>query len=158
MEFSRQLTEVQGHYPESSQAEQEAVLIPWPRLSPRRNFDLGIAAGRGCLNSFYDTLDVDPKLGPLLPAEYHDCDFSAGKILLVAQVLVRGQQNLETGLFRGRQQIAIAESIPALLGSRTNRVTYKIRADRQRRCLIENDAHPRRRKRAACRDCVRQTR
>jgi len=74
-----------------------------PPLSSRRDFDFGIAAGCGCLNSFYDSLEVDPKLWPLLPAEYHDCDFSAGEILLVAQVLVRGQQKLKTGLFRGRQ-------------------------------------------------------
>ncbi|MEA2540420.1 MAG: hypothetical protein QOH35_1786, partial [Acidobacteriaceae bacterium] len=55
-------------------------------------------------------------------------------------------------------QIAIAESIPTLLRSRTNRVTYKVRADRHRRSLIENDTHPKRRKQAACRDYVRQTR
>jgi hypothetical protein len=63
--------------------------VPTSRSTPQqglfqRDFNLGIAAGRGCMNSFYDTLDVDPKLWPLLPAEHYDCDFSAGKILLVA--------------------------------------------------------------------------
>jgi hypothetical protein len=50
----------------------------------RRDFDLGIAAGCCSINSLYDTLDVDPKSWPLLPVEDHDCDFSAGKVLLVA--------------------------------------------------------------------------
>jgi hypothetical protein len=64
-------------------------LCPTSRSAPqqglfRRDFDFGIPAECGCMNSFYDTLDVDPKLWPLLPAEYHYCDFSAGKVLLVA--------------------------------------------------------------------------
>jgi hypothetical protein len=45
-----------------------------------------------------------------------------------------------------------------LLGGSTNRVTFKIRAYRDRCCLIENDAHPIGRKRVVCRDCARQTR
>ncbi len=57
----------------------------------RRDFDFGKAAGRGCLNSFYDTLDVETKSRPLLLTQDHDCDLAAGKILLVAYVLVRGQ-------------------------------------------------------------------
>jgi hypothetical protein len=57
----------------------------------RRDVDFGKAAGRGCLNSFYDMLDVETKSRPLLLTQYHNCDLAAGKILLVANVLVRGQ-------------------------------------------------------------------
>jgi hypothetical protein len=49
----------------------------------RRDFDFGIAAGRGCLNSIYDMLDMETKLRPLLLTQYNDCDLPAGKILLV---------------------------------------------------------------------------
>jgi hypothetical protein len=59
--------------------------------SSRREFDFGKAAGRGCLNSFYDTLDVKTMSRPLLLTRHHDCDLATGKILLVAHVLVRGQ-------------------------------------------------------------------
>jgi hypothetical protein len=110
------------------------------------------------MDSFYDTLDVETKLWPLLLAEYDDCDLPTAEILLVADVLVRGQQDVETGLFRNHQEVAIPESLPALLGGSTNRVTFKIRAYRDRCCLIENDAHPIGRKRVVCRDCARQTR
>jgi hypothetical protein len=48
----------------------------------RWDFDFGIAAGRGCLNSIYDVLDMETKLRPLLLPQYHDCDLPTGKILL----------------------------------------------------------------------------
>ena len=124
----------------------------------RRDFHFGIAARCGCMNSFYDTLDVKTKFWPLLLAEYHDCDFPAGKILLVPHVLVSGQQDVKTGLFCSRQQVAIPERIPALLRGSTNPMTFKIRTDRQWGCLIENDSHPKKCKRAAYRDFVQQTR
>jgi len=44
---------------------------------------------------------------PLLFAQDDDCYLATGKILLVAHVLVSGQQQVETCAFGGTQQVAV---------------------------------------------------
>jgi len=53
------------------------------------------------------------KKSPAAFPEGYDCDLSAGEILLVTQILVRGQQNIETGFFRRTQKVSIFELIPS---------------------------------------------
>ena len=76
------------------------TLKEWRRLAPgaygdtipifqrlgllRRDFYLCIAARCGCMNSFYDTLDVDPKLWPSLSGRVPRLRFFSLQILLVA--------------------------------------------------------------------------
>jgi hypothetical protein len=64
-----------------------------------RNVDLSIAAQRGAIDSINNALNVGAQLRPLLTTENHDGDFSSRKILLVAQILIRGQQDIKTGRF-----------------------------------------------------------
>jgi hypothetical protein len=52
------------------------------------------------------------------------------KILLILQIFVRRQNYLEPGDFRGRQQIAVLECSPALLGRGADFVFIEISAKR----------------------------
>lgn len=94
-------------------------------LSLRRwwHRDFQVAAGLGGINRFDDSMNVGPEAGPLLPAQNHDGDFAAGKILLVAHVFVGGQQHIEAGGFRGQQQFAVLERVSALLRGGANFVS-----------------------------------
>jgi len=87
-------------------------------------------------------MDVGPQPRPLLLAENHDCDFTVGEILLIAHVLISCQQQIESGLLRCCEQIAVSEFAPALLRRGAKAMALEIRTDRHRRCLIEKDPHP----------------
>jgi hypothetical protein len=75
-------------------------------------------------------LNVRAQLRPLLTSENHDGDFPTCEVLLMAHVLVCGQQDIESALFRRRQQIDIAQRIPSLLRSCADNVLIEISADR----------------------------
>ena len=59
----------------------------------------------------------------------------------MAHILVCGQRDIESALFRRRQQIAITQRIPSLLRSSADNMLIEISADRQGRCLIEKNPH-----------------
>src|SRR5580698_861028 len=85
-----------------------------------REVDLCIAAGRYRLDRFHNALNMWPKAWPLLPAENHDRDSAACKVLLIAHVLIGCQQHVEAVCFCGREQLAILERVPALLHGRAH--------------------------------------
>ena len=72
-----------------------------------------IAAGFGGIDRFDDEVNVGLEARPLLATQNHDRDFSGREILLIAHVLVGGQEHVETGRFRGQQQLL--EGVPTLL-------------------------------------------
>ena len=57
--------------------------------------NLGIAAGRGCVDRCHNFLGVQSNQRPLWSAQHHNGDFAPGEILLVLDVLVGGEKNLE---------------------------------------------------------------
>jgi hypothetical protein len=78
---------------------------------------------------------------PLLLTENYYRYPACGKILLIAHILVSREQEIEAGLFRCDQQIAIAKHIPALLSRCADCVALKVWTDRDWRCLIEENEH-----------------
>ena len=73
-----------------------------PGPSNGRNVDLNKATRHGGVDSVNNALNVRAELRPLLTAKNDDDDFPAHKVLLIAQILIRGQQNIEPGSFGGR--------------------------------------------------------
>ena len=101
------------------------------------NFDFRIAAGRCRLYRSSDTVKVTPDLWPLLVAEDNDRNSSPGKILLVAYVLVRGQEHLVTGFFSLLQQLPILQFVPAGLARKSYVMTSEAAGDGLRRAVIK---------------------
>jgi hypothetical protein len=69
----------------------------------------------GGIDRFDDEVNVGLEARPLLATQNHDRDFSAREILLIAHVLVGGQEHFETGRIRGQQQLAVLEGVPTSL-------------------------------------------
>jgi len=65
--------------------------------------------------------------------------------------LLGGQQHVESGSLRCRQQIAVLQSRPVSLSSGLHRAVRELPAQRRRRTLIEQDAHLFRRRHCAMR-------
>src|SRR5579863_9882086 len=130
----------------------------------RRKVDLRVAAGCRGSDGFHNQGNVWPKTGPLLQAKNHNRNFAAHKVLLMAHVLVGGQQHIEATRFCGRKQFAILERVPPLLRRGSDLVSFEMGANRYWRRLIEQDPHvgilrePRERRRVLCRDCGLRTR
>jgi hypothetical protein len=103
----------------------------------QRHVDFRVAAGFSSIDRFLDQSNVRPQAWPLLYAENHDRDFAARKTLLIAHVLVGGQQYIEAVGFRGRKQLTILKRVPALLRCCADLVSFEIGANRYRRRLIE---------------------
>jgi hypothetical protein len=70
--------------------------------SNSRNVDLNITARRGAIDGINNAQNVGALLRPLLTTENYDSDFSSRKILLVAQIFIRGQQNIKAGRLSSR--------------------------------------------------------
>ncbi len=86
---------------------------PIPPLSVIRNLDVGEAAGRNCGhgrgNRRKPVLDEPPSA----LAKNDDRDLSSGQILLVPDVPIGREVRIESSGFRGVQQLAVSEGIPA---------------------------------------------
>ena len=52
------------------------------------------------------------KRWPLLNADNYDCNGPTGQVLLMLQVLVRREEDLETGVLGGGQKDAVLPSVP----------------------------------------------
>jgi hypothetical protein len=61
--------------------------------------------------------------------------------LLIADVSVGGQQEFEACLFRGVQQVSIAERCPLLLRGGSEEMVFEKRADGDWSALVEEDLH-----------------
>jgi hypothetical protein len=69
----------------------------------------------GGIDRFDDEVNVGLEARPLLATQNHDRDFSAREILLIAHVLVGGQEHFEAGRIHGQQQLAVLEGVPTSL-------------------------------------------
>jgi hypothetical protein len=72
-----------------------------------RNIHLGETAGCGCVHCRDNSVNVTMHGRPLRIAKYHDGNSPAFEVLLVLDVLVRGQQEVEPGFFSHLQQRAV---------------------------------------------------
>lgn len=85
-----------------------------PPLSVNRNLDLGEAAGRRCSHGHGNFRK--PVLGepPSALAKDDDREFTTAQILLVPDAPIGRKEHIESGGFRGVQQFAVPEGIPAM--------------------------------------------
>jgi len=77
-----------------------------------RYVHFGITAGSRCIDGGHNPFNVPAQSRPLLIADNHERDFPALQVLLVTQVLVSGQQKLETCRLRSGDQFAVKKPVP----------------------------------------------
>ncbi len=68
--------------------------------------------------------DARPRCG----AQDQDCDPSLGEVLLIAQVLVRSDENMVAGIFRSAEKISILQCRPLAFVRRVDIVRMKMSA------------------------------
>ena len=76
------------------------------------DFDLVIAARFGGLDGARYSREVKTDVGPLLIGQDHDGNPPVLQILLVADVLVRAQEDIEAGLFGSADEFAVPDLMP----------------------------------------------
>jgi hypothetical protein len=76
-------------------------------------------------------------------AQYNDGNLPLCKILLVADVLIGGDQRFETGTLRRGQQFTVCQPIPTLRFRFSNRVTNKESGDSAWCAVIKQNEHSR---------------
>jgi hypothetical protein len=85
---------------------------------------------------------MQPHKRPRRVAENHQGDVATGKVLLVAQVLVRRQEYVKTSFFRRRQQIPVRQAILSALFGCRNDVPFQMTNKAIRSAFVKEDAHP----------------
>jgi hypothetical protein len=73
--------------------------------------------------------------------EHNQGNFAAGQVLLVAHVVVRGQQQVVPSFFGFGQQIAVGQPVPAAIFGFRNTVLGQIGGQGCRRTVIKQDEH-----------------
>jgi hypothetical protein len=77
------------------------------------DFNLGIAARCRCVYGCDDAVHVPVNGWPLGVAKDHDGNPASFEILLVSDVLIGGEQDLESGFLGRFQQFAVAQICPS---------------------------------------------
>jgi len=78
------------------------------------NFHFGIAAGCRSVDCRRNAIHVEFDVRPLLVPKNNDCNFPPRKILLVAHILVRRQEQLKTSFFGLSKQLTVLEFVPPI--------------------------------------------
>ena len=71
--------------------------------------------------------------------ELENRDLTGAEVLLIAQVLVGGDEHLEARGFRYEQELAIAKRVPPFLEARSNLEADEVSAQRLRNAVVEED-------------------
>ena len=100
-----------------------------------------VATGLNRGNGRDDLLRVAPNLRPAGRRQHDDRHSAIGELLLMAQILVGGDQNVKRRAFRSRQQLPVAHRRPPTLVCRTDGVSGQRVPQRDGRALVEQDRH-----------------
>ncbi len=100
------------------------------------------AARRRSVNCRYNSLQMEPDGRPLLISEHHNGNLSTGKILLITNVLVRGQEQFVAGVLGLPEQFTIREFVPTDLSCKGHFVSGESAGDGVRGAVIEENSHP----------------
>lgn len=106
-----------------------------------RNGNFNITAWRGGIDGFSHTCHRSFHARPTGGGQYDDGDFSTCKVLLISKILVGGDQNRKAVLFGLLQQLTIFQMVPAQLEGRSDLVGGEVFTKRNRRALVEKNAH-----------------
>src|SRR5580700_5083853 len=91
--------------PQREKAERGTALGIW-------NLNFGVAARLCTLDGIHYSLYVQAEHRPLRVTQDDDRDPASRQVLLIADILVRGEEHLKRGLFCGLQECAVAQRIP----------------------------------------------
>ncbi len=75
--------------------------------SSEGNIDLNITARFCRVHCNHNSVNVELHSGPLGITQHDNCNPTARQVLLVLDVLVGREQDIESGFFRRREQIAV---------------------------------------------------
>lgn len=80
-------------------------------------------------------------LGPARCGQNEDGELPPSQSLLVAQILIRGDQYIKRRSLRGRQELTVVQCRPAAFERGLDLVTDQYAAQWRRRTLIEENLH-----------------
>lgn len=107
------------------------------------DFHFSIAAGRDSVDRCRNLVEVQSHNRPLGSAQHDERYSAACKVLLVAHVLIGGQEYVEPGPIRFGQQIAVGQRISSSLFRFCDRVARKKPGNALGRYVVKENAHRR---------------
>ena len=107
-----------------------------------RDFHFRVAARDRRIHGRNNAVKMEFDVWPLLIAENYDSNPAPGKILLIADILVRSKQQLITSFLGLTEQVAVLELVPAELPGIRHFVSGKAVGNGIWRAVIEENSHP----------------
>src|SRR5438034_7126191 len=101
------------------------------------NSHQSVASGLCRIHGIRNLLEHGLNETPLISTQRHNCDFAVLQVLLVYKIFVGCEQEIESSVFSGLQQLAIQKSTPSLLIGSSDDVSLQTFPDTQRSSLIE---------------------
>jgi hypothetical protein len=115
--------------------------LPGIQSLSNRDFNLGIAAWRGRVQSSDNPINVTAQDGPLGVAKDDDGNFPGGQVLLMPHILVGRHEHLEASGFGCIEQGAVFKPLPPALNRFDNGMSFQGITQRRRRAVIKEDEH-----------------
>lgn len=106
------------------------------------NVHVCVAAGRGRVDGSGDSTKVQPDVRPLLVTKHDDGKGAPSKVLLMADVLVSGEQQVIAGLLSLLNQFTIRELVPPDLTCESDLMRGKTTCYWIGRAIVEKNPHP----------------
>ena len=107
----------------------------------KRNIDLKIAAGYGCLDGGNDAGCDQLHHRPLRMLQHYQGQLAAFKILLMADIVVSGHHEVEPGSLGSFDQCAVGEFFPAMRPRFFDTVTDQESRQTPWRAIVKKNAH-----------------
>lgn len=114
-------------------------LVPPCMAFSKGNFDQG--PGADFFQSTLHVLCTRLYYAPIRGQQHDDGDCSKCQVLLVTEVLVRGQQDFLPAQFGGTQKVPVFEYRPTFLIYGIHAVAFQVSSERSRRSLVKQDFH-----------------
>ena len=99
-----------------------------------------VAPRRHQTEGFHDQPDRAPKRRPVIGRNHHERQPTPGQVLLVTNVLIRGDHDLEPGRLGNGQQLAIADLVPPHFTRVPDVVAGKQIAEIESKIVVKKDA------------------
>ena len=106
------------------------------------DFDFGIAARCRCVNRGDDPGNLRLDRRPVVRTQNHQCHLSAGKVLLIPDLLIRRDEQLEGRLFRRLQKRTVRQTgLPLKPHCYDRMISFDQKTEFLRNAFVEKDLH-----------------
>jgi len=99
-----------------------------------------VAPGRYETEGFHDQPDRASKRRPVIGRYHHERQATPGQVLLITNVLIRGDHDLETGRLGNGQQLPVCDLVPTHFNRMPDVVARKQIAEIESKIVVKKDA------------------